>query len=259
MNQAVTKEVVMESHLTTPDREINYSIALLERDRNDRAHILEELARVKKDYQIQNCTILEAGCGFGDNLQVFRSNNTVIGIEGLPEAVAQAGMRGLDVREGDLNREICLRTAAADWILCLDVLEHLENPLKLMNEIWRVLRRDGRAIINVPNHFNLAGRIKLLFGHDLDVHRFFPQCHEWDNPHLRFFTYRGINRLLRVSGFRVLEDRSSRFCSLPKQSIFNKLQLQSISRSLARLRPSLFAGGFFLIVEKRPLELTSAQ
>jgi len=148
-----------------------------------------------------------------DNLAVFQDQNTVSGIEGLPTAVDQARLRGLDVRQGDLQTSLTLQDCSFDWVLCLDVLEHLENPMHLMKEMWRVLRWNGRVVINVPNHFNLAGRIKILFGQDLDVHRFFPECREWNNPHLRFFTHRGINQLLQATGFTVLEDRSGSFCS----------------------------------------------
>ena len=249
-----TKDLLVESNVSIPDRAINYSIALLERDTADRGHIREELSRLKSAYEIRNCTIIETGSGLGDNLEIFRKDNHVMGIEGLPDAVAQARIRGLDVREGDLTSALAVADSSVDWTLCLDVLEHLEDPLHLMNEIWRVLRPTGRAVINVPNHFNLAGRIKLLFGQDLDVHRFFPECREWNNPHLRFFTHRGIRQLLEVAGFSLLEDRSHRFCSLPKQSLLEKLQLQSLSRCIARIRPSLFAGGFFLIAQKRALE-----
>lgn len=249
-----TKDLLVESNLSMPDRAINYSIALLERDTADRVHIREELSRLKSDYKVRNRTILETGSGLGDNLEIFRKDNRVMGIEGLPDAVAQARIRGLDVREGDLTAALEIADCSIDWTLCLDVLEHLESPLHLMNEIWRVLRPNGRVVINVPNHFNLAGRIKLLFGQDLDVHRFFPECREWNNPHLRFFTHRGIRQLLEVAGFSLLEDRSDRFCSLPKQLFLEELQLQSLSRRIARIRPSLFAGGFFLIAQKRALE-----
>jgi hypothetical protein len=88
-------------------------------------------------------------------------------------------------------------------------------------------------------------------GHDLDVHRFFPSSHEWNNPHLRFFTHSGIVQFLNVSGFNVLEDRSSRFWSFPKQAVLERLRLRPILSFAAKRRPSLFCGGFFLIAEKR--------
>jgi SAM-dependent methyltransferase len=239
-----------EPEFVVPGREINYSLELLERDSHERAHIRRELALIKEQHGIVNLMVLEVGCGLGQNLEVFKNDNRAIGIEGLPDAVAQARAQGLDVSEGDLEAELAIKTGSTDWVLCLDVLEHLPNPMSLMKEIHRILRARGRVVINVPNHFDLTGRIRVLMGHDLDVHKFFPHNHEWDNPHLRFFTHRGIRQFLRAAGFAVVEDRSERFWSFPKQSILQRIGFGSVLRLLARARPSLFAGGFLLIAEK---------
>src|SRR5256885_14362500 len=213
-------------------------------DDAERAHIRRELSGIKGQYGIKGRTVLEVGCGLGSNLEIFQPDNKVVGIEGLEDAVAVARSRGLEVHQGDLESEMCLNSDTVDWILCLDVLEHLQNPMKLMVEIHRVLHVGGRVIINVPNHFDLTGRIKLLLGHDLDVHNFFPESHEWDNPHLRFFTHNGIKELLRAAGFGMVEDRSAGFWSFPKGRFLERMGLRSVLLSLALLNPGLFAPGF---------------
>lgn len=229
---------------------INYSVDLLRRDEAERSHITDELSRIKEEYGINGCTLLEVGCGLGQNLEIFRSSNDVLGIEGLPSAVSEACSRGLAVIEGDLQSPLAIASGSIDWLLCLDVLEHLERPLSLMLEMRRVLRVRGRAILNVPNHFDLSGRLKLLMGHNLDVHKFFPGSDDWDNPHLRFFTHAGIRRMVAASGFQLVQDRSGHFCSFPKQRVFQVAGLNPVLRYLAEKKPSLFAGGFFLIMEK---------
>jgi SAM-dependent methyltransferase len=240
-----------ESLPTTSESEINYSVARLQRDQHERGHIRRELIFIKEKYNITDCVVLEVGCGLGHNLEIFKRDNRVLGVEGLPDAVTQARVGGLDVRQGDLEAGIDLGTGTADWVLCLDVLEHLVNPMNLMVEIRRVVREKGRVVINVPNHFDLTGRIKIFLGHDLDVHKFFPECNEWENPHLRFFTHRGITELVTAAGFRVVDDLSARFWSFPKRATVERLKLEPVMRVLARTRPSLFAGGFLLIAEKQ--------
>src|SRR5712664_396978 len=190
---------------------VNYSVDLLRRDEQERSHILRELLLVKKEYGIANSMVLELGCGLGQNLEVFRSANNVLGIEGLVSAVGDACSRGLTVVQGYLESQLDMRADTVDWVLCLDVLEHLERPLDLMLEMRKVLRIGGRAILNVPNHFDLSGRLKLLLGHNLDVHKFFPESHDWDNPHLRFFTHAGIIQMVEASGLQLVEDRSGHF------------------------------------------------
>lgn len=249
----MTTEKSLEMNVSGPEPKVNYSAALLARDARNRAHILRELERIKDEYEISGCRVLEAGCGLGRNLEIFREDNVVSGIDGLPDAVKQARMRGLDVIEANLELGLQAKSASVDWVFCLDVLEHLVDPLRLLEESYRILRDKGHIVINVPNHFNAAGRIKILLGHDLDVHRFFPEKQEWNNPHLRFFTYRGIQQMLMNTGFETVEDRSARFPSVPGQAVLERIGLRRLSCFLSFCRPSFFAGGFFLIAEKRPL------
>jgi SAM-dependent methyltransferase len=230
--------------------EINYSVDLLRRDEQERSHITKELSRVKEQYGIQGRAVLEVGCGLAQNLEIFRTDNTVLGVEGLATAVKEGQARGLDIVQGDLETPLNFETGSVDWVLCLDVLEHLVNPLGLMTEIHRILRPRGKVIVNVPNHFDLSGRVKLLFGCDLDVHNYFPENHDWDNPHLRFFTHSGIQQMLTTSGFAIVEDRSEHFPSFPKLPWLQRIKLGRVARFFARRRPSIFTGGFFLIGEK---------
>jgi SAM-dependent methyltransferase len=229
---------------------INYSTELLYRDERDRGHILTELLQIKESYRIENCRVIELGCGLGQNMQLFQADNETHGVEGLTAAVLEARSRGLNVSQGNLELPLTVATDSANWVLCLDVLEHLVNSFGLLVEIRRILCSEGKAIINVPNHFTLGGRLKILLGHNLDVHGFFPSSNDWDNPHLRFFTHRGLLGMVEAAGLTIVEDRSKRFCSFPKQVMFNKLGMGNAVRHFARLSPGSFAAGFFLIVRK---------
>lgn len=37
-----------------------------------------------------------------------------------------------------------------DWIICSNVLEHVDNDRQALHEIYRLLKEDGRALIEVP-------------------------------------------------------------------------------------------------------------
>lgn len=230
--------------------EINYSQELLRRDVEIRTHIIRELLAVKRQYCIEGMSVLELGCGLGQNLGVFRENNSVIGIEGLEDVVRVARLEGLDVNWGDLQREILLPSESVDWILCLDVLEHLSDPYFLMRETHRLLKKNGFVVLNVPNHLDWKGRIKILFGSGLDVHKFFPESNDWNNPHLRFFTHRGIIELVKMSGFNLVEDRTKNFGSGSLFSVLNWWGLGQLSKSIIKTWPALLGAGFFLVVSK---------
>ncbi|BAY60718.1 methylase involved in ubiquinone/menaquinone biosynthesis [Calothrix brevissima NIES-22] len=237
--------------MNTDITNINYSLELLERDKSDRGHIINELLRIKEKFHIQKCNILEVGCGLGQNLSIFQADNSVKGIEGLPDVVRVANSLGLDVTQSDLEQPLVnLANASQDWILCLDVLEHLVNPLNLMLEIHRILKQDGKAIINVPNHFTWRGRLKILMGSGLDVHNFFPDSDDWNNPHIRFFTFSGYRRLIEKSGFEVIDNRCSLLPTVPLAKYFNRLGLHQLMNNLARKQPSLFAASFCVVLQK---------
>jgi len=42
-------------------------------------------------------------------------------------------------------------THSFDFVLCMDVLEHVENPRRCVNEIWRLISNNGMAAITTPN------------------------------------------------------------------------------------------------------------
>ena len=221
---------------------INYAVSLLER--GERQHILAELAAIKQQYAIRGQRVLELGCGLGANLALFADDNDVMGVDGLPDAVERVTRRGIRAVVADLEAQLP-DLGRHDWILCLDVLEHLVHPLRLVHAAHRIAAPGGKLVVNVPNHFDLKGRLRLLAGSGMDVHRFFPAAHDWDNPHVRFFTYRGIRELLDAGGFRVIDDRSASHSSFAALERFPALRRRAVT-----FAPSLLAAGFFIIAQR---------
>jgi len=225
---------------------VNYSQKQIQRDEGGRGHIVEELMAIKNEYRIYGKKILELGCGGGANLLCFSNDNEVYGVDGLESAVAIAQSKGIQIIRANLDNDFDLTVKDCDWILLIDVLEHLMYPERLLRRVKDILSPNGYLIINVPNHFNLSGRLKILFGKDLDVGNFFPDYNEWENPHIRFFTYDGIKKLASISGFKVVDDRTSHFPAIP---LISKVLPKSVSSRVAATLPALFSSGYFLILK----------
>lgn len=68
----------------------------------------------------------------------------------------------------DLNDGIPVEENVADSVIMEHVIEHLENPSLALRELYRVLRRDGIAMIEVPN----AGWLPVRLYITQDLHRF---------------------------------------------------------------------------------------
>jgi SAM-dependent methyltransferase len=209
------------------------------------------LQDIERRHAIQQCDVLELGSGIGTNLSIFAPTNRVQGVEGMGEAVLESKARGIAAIQANLEEPLALPPGCADWILCIDVLEHLMNPVACLDSASRLLRSDGHLIVNVPNHFDWRGRMRVLRGSGIDSQRYFPESQTWEYPHVRFFQRATIEELLRSVGFLVEEDYSYRFNTFPKAAVFRRVGAQRLLQAMQNRWPDLFSAGYFLVCRKR--------
>jgi ubiquinone/menaquinone biosynthesis C-methylase UbiE len=58
--------------------------------------------------------------------------------------------------------EVPFDEASFDVVYAIEVIEHLRNPYDFIQEMYRILRPGGKAIITTPNILNLTSRISYL-------------------------------------------------------------------------------------------------
>jgi SAM-dependent methyltransferase len=90
--------------------------------------------------------ILDVGCGIGDLLSY---NKKIIGVDINPNTIAYCNNKGFDARLMKIN-ELPFQSRTFECVVLDNVLEHVENPTLLLNEISRVLKKKGLLIIGVP-------------------------------------------------------------------------------------------------------------
>lgn len=163
--------------------------------------------KIFANLHVEGLKILSLGSGNGSDLWFVSNRNLVYALDSSPTAIAEACANGLIGAVADLEQPLPFADATFDVVVAKDIIEHLIAPDFLLQEINRVLKSSGRLVLSVPNHFFLPFRLRLLFGgnliwksllHDHRVH-----FEEWNYMHLRFFTWGGLQRLLKVTGFRV--------------------------------------------------------
>ncbi|MCP9455878.1 MAG: class I SAM-dependent methyltransferase [Nitrospira sp.] len=96
--------------------------------------------------------LLEIGCGSGERLAKFRAMGwEVIGQEVDPAAAQHARERhGLEVRVGDLDT-LKLAPCSFDAVVINHVIEHVHDPVHLLNGCHGLLREGGILVAVTPN------------------------------------------------------------------------------------------------------------
>jgi SAM-dependent methyltransferase len=69
----------------------------------------------------------------------------------------------LKLEIGDLNATLPYPDQSFDYLICLDGIEHTENPFNAIREFGRILRQGGKIFISLPNFLNIERRLHFLF------------------------------------------------------------------------------------------------
>jgi len=99
--------------------------------------------------------ILDIGCGLGTNPFIFANRfGEIYGIDNIPSNIEIAKKL---FRKPNLNfllmeaHNLSFQDNFFDCVLLMEVIEHLENPLQCLKEIYRVLKPNMPLIISTPN------------------------------------------------------------------------------------------------------------
>ncbi len=147
--------------------------------------------------------VLELGPAYGyfTRYLVERLGCTVDGVELSPVMAERARRYARDLWIANLDEvDLGERFSAGgyDYVIAADVLEHLRNPWRTLEQCHGLLRPNGRLLLSLPNVGHAALVAELMEG------RFeYRDDGLLDRTHLRFFTRRNILDLLRRTGFRV--------------------------------------------------------
>jgi len=109
---------------------------------------------------------LDIGCGRGDLLRKIRDEW---------EPTALCGADPIDWLDDDLRADVTFHTTAAehadgltaaDRVLLVEVIEHLEAPWSALRQAARLVAPGGRLVLSTPNLATLRHRLELgLRGH----------------------------------------------------------------------------------------------
>jgi len=155
--------------------------------------------------------ILENGCGVGMYVEhITPFDGTVIGLDYDFERVAEARTNSPHILNA-AGEFLPLPSATFDLILSHEVIEHVQNDRSAIQEMVRVLKPSGRAIIFCPNRgypFETHGiywKGKYYFGNKLFVNYLPRTLRNKLAPHVRVYSTSDMRKLFEGLPVKIIE------------------------------------------------------
>jgi len=216
-----------------------------------------------------DATVLDVGCGNGIiSRGVGREGFSVYGIDVSDKAIEKA--RSLTDQANVKFDVISAEQLVADGkryhaVICSEVLEHLNQPEKLLGVLYQSLTDDGILIVTVPNGqgprevlvtkptialqkknnwtWRLLLRVKSLLGYKGTT----VQSDAADLTHIQFFTRKSLDRLAQDNGFHIVKFGKTNFIDdiFPLSFVTRKIRiLQKWDAAVAEKLPHQLTGSF---------------
>ena len=211
------------------------------------------LARLTRD----SAAVLDVGCAVGYIGEFLRRSSPprwLAGIEIDPGAAEKARPHYDQVIVGSIDDPAVwteLRRKV-DAVIFGDVLEHTADPVMVLRMARPKLADDGLIVVSIPNIGHFKVRLRLLLG------KF--DYEDWgimDRTHLRFFTLKTAQEMLRQGGFTVVHREGVHGYPLP-EGLNPAAELWARAKRrlrawLTRMRPTVFAYQFILVAVPGPV------
>lgn len=158
--------------------------------------------------------VLDLGCGDGDYARRLQD----LGFDVVAGDIDVKRFRHKDripFVACDITREMPFADHHFDYVLLMEVVEHLRNPYTVLAEINRIIRSTGSLVLSTPNILSLHSRFRYFFEGVYDFFRE-PPLDQTQNPkevifnlHIAPYRYHELEYLLSATGFKVGAIRAS--------------------------------------------------
>jgi SAM-dependent methyltransferase len=171
------------------------------------------ILKILERNQLAPRSICEIGCGAGETLRQLQRkmdrNCIFTGYEISPQAYKLCKNRSNSRLRFKLKDILAERRSCFDLMLVLDVLEHLEDYFSFLRKIKS---KSEHKIIRMPLEINLFHLIKNSFSTFRD-----------SVGHLHFFNDQMVFRILKETGYEIIDYLYADYLDLPNQPLLYRL------------------------------------
>ncbi|OQX63245.1 MAG: methionine biosynthesis protein MetW [Desulfococcus sp. 4484_241] len=186
--------------------------------------------------------VLGLGCGEGELLHFLKTHKQIYetGIEIVESKVAKCIEKGINVVQGDLNREMeDYPDNAFDYVILSQTLQQVYEPEHVINSMLRVGKR---GIVSFPNFGYWKVRAQILFSGRAPITEQLP--YQWYNtPNIRVLSIRDFREFATNMEIRIIKEAATSPGRTP------------YTGTVIRFAPNLFATYGIFLLEK---EISSA-
>ena len=147
--------------------------------------------------------VVDLGCGNGSLTSQFAEPSWDVHGVDISTSAVQEGVeayKGIHFHVADVTGELgFLEPCSFDAVVAAEVIEHLYAPRRLLSNAHKLLKPGGRLVITTPYHGYLKNLALALTG-GMDSH--FTAL--WDGGHIKFWSQRTLESVLKDCGFSVL-------------------------------------------------------
>jgi SAM-dependent methyltransferase len=195
---------------------------------------------------------LDIGCGSGVATRFIGERAgaaKIVGVDISERAVAEARRTGIDARQVNVDAEsLPFEPGSMDAVHCGEVIEHVVDTDRLLDEIKRVLSPDGVCVLSTPNLAAWHNRAALLIGYQPFLSQVSFRYGAGRPPiaaagggggHLRMFTRWALREFLRMHEVEVIEERGVGIFELgePPGSRIAKTLIAPVDALFTRIPP----------------------
>ncbi|MBL7036479.1 class I SAM-dependent methyltransferase [Candidatus Microgenomates bacterium] len=153
-------------------------------------------------------TVLDIGCAdgvFSKKIYEITKSKKYIGIDVLKSSIDWAKNhwkknKAMQFKVGDAH-ELKYNDNTFDAVYIMEVLEHVKDPVKVLKNVKRMMKKNGYGVFLVPSDSNLFNVVWWLWLH------FHPRGWVWRDTHIQTYRDNYLIEICKKAGFKIEVDK----------------------------------------------------